>query len=100
MTGTMIKAVVAMIVCTFVMFVVYFGMGLVVDNFLFFTSQFTFAQGGIGQKLLPVTMRMFNWFYLLGGFLIVVIVVWVGKIMFFGNKYEDEEVMDVRRRRF
>lgn len=88
-----------MMIFTFVAIVIYFGMGLVIDNFLFFTKGFTMAQGGIGEKLLPTNMRMFNWFYLMGGFLIVVIVVWVIKIVFFKNQYENEEVMDVRHRR-
>lgn len=99
MAGLLIKAIIAMMICIFVMFVVYFGMGMVVDNFLFFTKGFTFTQGGIGQKLLPVNMRMFNWFYALGGFMILVIVIWVIKIMFFRSRYEDEEIMDVRTRR-
>ena len=99
MSGILIKAIVSMIICIFVMFIVFFGMGLVIDNFLYITAQFPMVQGGIGQALLPTNMRMFNWFYALGGFCIVVVVVWVIKILFFQNQYDEEEVMNIKQRR-
>jgi hypothetical protein len=99
MAGILIKSIVSMIICIFVMFIVIFGMGFVVDNFLYVTAQFPMTQGGIGQALLPTNMRMFNWFYLLPAFLIVVVVVWVIKILFFQNQYDGEEVMNIKQRR-
>jgi hypothetical protein len=100
MSGELMKALVALIISLFVFFVVYFAMGTVVDTFLYVTSMFPMAQGGIGQRLLPTNMRIFNWFYLLGGFLILVLFIWVVKVLFFTNRYEDEEDIVTYGRRF
>ncbi|MDD5061099.1 MAG: hypothetical protein PHN44_02315 [Candidatus Marinimicrobia bacterium] len=100
MSGVLLKAIVAAIVACFVFFVVVFAMGTVIDTFLYITSMFPMAQGGIGQRLLPSNMLIFNWFYTIVGFLILVLFIWVIKILFFSNRYEDEEEFDYGQRRF
>jgi len=95
MAGILIKAIISLMVCIFVMFTVYFGMGMVVDTWLFVTSQF--HMHGIGLDLMPTNLRMFNWFYLLGGFLALVAFIMVVKQLFFRNKYEDEEEFSGRK---
>lgn len=95
MAGILIKALISLMVCIFVMFVVYFGMGMVVDTFLFVTSQF--QMHGIGLDLMPTNLRIFNWFYLLGGFLALVAFIMVVKQLFFRNRYEDQEDFSGRK---
>lgn len=100
MAGILLKAIVSAIIGIFVFFIVVFAMGTVIDTFLYLTSMFPMTQGGIGQRLLPTNMRIFNWFYALVGFLILVLFIWVIKILFFTNKYEDEEEFNYGQRRF
>lgn len=91
MAGELIKSLVALTICIFVMFVVYFGMGMMVDTFLAATSMLPMT--GIGLDLIPTNMRIFNWFYGLGALLALVAFVWVVKVLFFKNKYDDETDM-------